>query len=162
MKRLITLVLAALIAAPLFAQPEGPERLRQKKEKVDAMKAAFITQELELTPEEAQKFWPVFNEMDKKIEAYRLKDVEQHMKMREEGKTLEDLSDDEVNKMMIERFNDEAAILEIKKAYHEKYLKILGTKRTARLYMAERKFQRELMRKMRKKPQDKREHPNKE
>lgn len=162
MKRLITLTLAALIAAPLFAQPDKPEHLRQKKEKVDAMKAAFITQELDLTPEEAQTFWPVFNEMDKKIEAYRLKEAEQRMKMLEEGKTLDDLSDDEVKKMMEKRFDDEAAILEIKQAYHDRYLKILGVKRTAKLYMAERKFQRELMRKMRKPPQGKREHQHKE
>jgi hypothetical protein len=136
--------------------------LREKKEKVDAMKAAFITQELELTPEEAQTFWPVFNEMDKKIEAYRLKDREQRMKMREEGKTFDDLSDEEVKKMMEKRFDDEAAILEVKKSYHDRYIKILGVKRTAKLYMAERKFQRELMRKTRKPPQGKREHQYKD
>ena len=29
--------------------------------KIQAMEVAYITKELNLTPEEAQKFWPVFN-----------------------------------------------------------------------------------------------------
>ncbi len=164
MKRLITLALAALFAAPLFAQHEGPgpQHLREKKEKVDAMKAAFITQELDLTAEEAQKFWPVFNEMDKLIEAIRMEEATKRIEMREAGKTIEDLSDAELEAMMKKMFDHEEAILMIKRDYHQKFIKVLGIKRTAMLYQAERKFQRELMRKTRKEQPRQREPMPKE
>ena len=35
-------------------------------EKVEAHKIAFITNELNLTPEESQKFWPIYNEYSAK------------------------------------------------------------------------------------------------
>ena len=40
----------------------------KKKEQIKAQKVAFITDKLQLTVEEAQQFWPVYNELDKKSE----------------------------------------------------------------------------------------------
>jgi hypothetical protein len=162
MKRIITFALAALFVVPAFSQHDGPKDLREKKEKVDAMKAAFITQEIDLTTEEAQRFWPVFNEMTKKIEVYRMEEAEKMMKMREEGKTVEDLTDEEVSNMMLARFSNEEAILKIKRSYHDKFIKLLGVKRTAKLYLAERDFQRQLMRKARNRYPQKREQQRSE
>jgi hypothetical protein len=34
----------------------------QRQEKIQALKIAFITQKLKLTPAEAEKFWPVYNQ----------------------------------------------------------------------------------------------------
>ena len=36
-----------------------------KLEKIKALRVAFISTKLELTSNEAQKFWPIFNEFDK-------------------------------------------------------------------------------------------------
>jgi hypothetical protein len=43
-----------LVAVGLHAQPSP-------KEKVEAMRVAFITNRLELTPEQAKQFWPIYN-----------------------------------------------------------------------------------------------------
>ena len=40
---------------------------KEKKEKIRGLKIAFISQKLSLTPEEAEKFWPVYNKYDTKI-----------------------------------------------------------------------------------------------
>jgi predicted O-linked N-acetylglucosamine transferase (SPINDLY family) len=42
------------------------QQFEQQREKIESQRIAFITQELDLTPAEAQAFWPVYNEYDKK------------------------------------------------------------------------------------------------
>jgi len=49
---------------------------KEKKEKVKALKVAYITEQLDLTKEEAQKFWPIYNAFDDKQAELR------HEKMR--------------------------------------------------------------------------------
>ena len=48
-------ILFLLMASISFAQG-----FRDKKEKVKALKVAYITEQLDLTTEEAQKFWPIY------------------------------------------------------------------------------------------------------
>ena len=66
MKRFIALAACLLLAGALFAQPQGnkPSEEQRKKEfeRIQSEKIAFITQELDLSPEEAQVFWPVYNQ----------------------------------------------------------------------------------------------------
>ena len=57
MKRLFILLLACLTLS-LNAQ----EKKENRKEQIESQKIAFFTAELELTPEEAQLFWPVYNQ----------------------------------------------------------------------------------------------------
>lgn len=146
MKTVGLLTLATLISLTAFAQPDD---LRGKKEKMDAMKAAFITRELDLSPQEAQQFWPVYNELDKKIEDLRIGLAEKFINLKRDGKTLDDLSDAELTALMNERLNNDEKIAKLKREYHDKFLKVLGTKKTAKLYMAEMEFARELMRQSR-------------
>jgi Spy/CpxP family protein refolding chaperone len=146
------LIIAAMMAATAmtWAQPHG--HLREKKEKVDAMKAAYITKMLDLTSAEAQQFWPVYNEMDNQIEKLRIATAEKMMTLRSDGKKIEDLSDDELIKLMNERLDNDEKIAQLRKTYHQQFLKILGVQKTAKLYFAEMEFTRELMRKTRQGP----------
>ena len=49
---------------------------KEKREKVKALKVAYITEQLELTTDEAQKFWPIYNAFDENQSELR------HEKMR--------------------------------------------------------------------------------
>ena len=42
-----------------------------KRERIEALRVAFITQKLNLTPDESQKFWPVYNEYQDKLKSSR-------------------------------------------------------------------------------------------
>jgi len=53
----ILVAFVLLISVNSFGQ--GGRLLREKKEQIKAMKVAYITNELSLTPEEAAKFWPL-------------------------------------------------------------------------------------------------------
>src|SRR6476620_10673268 len=43
-----------------------------RAEKIEALKIAFITQKLQLTSDEAQKFWPVYNQYENEIRSLQL------------------------------------------------------------------------------------------
>ena len=97
--------------------------LREKRtEKIQALKIAFITQKLELTSEEAQRFWPVYN----RYEA----DIRQVMNNNGGGDAIE----------------NEEKILGVKKRYKSEFDKVIGQPKTNTLFNAEREFRGVLMR----------------
>lgn len=55
MKKLILLSLLCFLTFTAFAQHD------ERRERVKALKIAFITERLGLTEREAQKFWPIYN-----------------------------------------------------------------------------------------------------
>ena len=46
---------------------------RSKEERIQALKVAFITEELDLTPEQSQGFWPLYNELQGKLRQLKKK-----------------------------------------------------------------------------------------
>ncbi|MDI1303936.1 MAG: sensor of ECF-type sigma factor, partial [bacterium] len=54
-------ILLLLISFSFYGQGE---KMREKKEQIKALKVAFLTTELKLTSNEAEKFWPVYNTFD--------------------------------------------------------------------------------------------------
>ena len=66
-KTILSFLFSFFVVAMSMAQPQdrpmGPRGKGPKpsKENVEALKAAFITRHLNLTAEEAQKFWPAYN-----------------------------------------------------------------------------------------------------
>lgn len=138
----IAFFLALFIGIGAIAQPKD---FKEKKEKLDAMRVAFITDELELTPEEAQVFWPVFNERNKKIEDLRREMMETMLKLKNQGKSLDDLTDAELEKMMEMRFANEKEIAKLNETYHDRIVATIGLRKTAKLYMSEMHFQRKLI-----------------
>ena len=64
----ITLALILLISLPaLLINAQGRPRVSpETQEKFRSMKIAYFTEELEFTSQEAEKFWPIYNEYEKK------------------------------------------------------------------------------------------------
>jgi hypothetical protein len=133
----------AIILASLqsFAQPHGPER----REKVESMKIGFLTEKLDLTPDEAQKFWPVYNEYRNKIEALR---KTRKKDMKDDPEQMETLSDKEIESIVDNEIVFRQKELDIIKEYHSKFKAVLPIKKVGRLYRAEEMFKRELLRKI--------------
>ena len=67
--RILLTLLMAVLSWTAFAQEEElPQQDIDPKvrEKVQATRIAFITERLGLTPEQAEKFWPIYNEFTQK------------------------------------------------------------------------------------------------
>ena len=139
--------MAVLTFTGAIAQP--PE-MEERKEKMKAMRVGFITDALDLTADEAQVFWPVYNEKSDKIESLKKEGFEKMHKLKKEGKNLDALSEKELSEIMTEKLSNEKTIAQLNIDYHEKFLDLIGTKKTFQLYEAEMEFRRELMRKFRK------------
>jgi hypothetical protein len=81
----ITIILFILISSLTFGQNE------KKLERIKALQVAFISTKLDLTPEEAQKFWPVFNEFnDKQLDLRKQKRILMFKLKPENSGTLSD------------------------------------------------------------------------
>lgn len=152
MKKLILMTVGLLSLLTAQAQ----ERV-EKKEKIEAMKVAYITKELDLTAEEAQKFWPIYNAREAELQAVR---KQMHHPAGE--KKLEDMTDAEIEKMIQDQIALKQKELDIEKTYHAKFKEVLSIKKIALLYKAEREFKREVMRQWKEKNgEHHKENPNK-
>ncbi|MES2777639.1 MAG: hypothetical protein V4722_25905 [Bacteroidota bacterium] len=67
MKKLIVALLIGI--APLLSLHAQPEE--RNEDAIESLKIAFLTKQLELTPEEAQKFWPVYNQYTTELKKTR-------------------------------------------------------------------------------------------
>ena len=151
MKKILLASLALLAALTLGAQePQGrPERknfskedmekFRQNaKDRIQSEHIAYLTAELELTPAEAEKFWPVYNkahqeQMDNN-QTFRaaLKALKMAVK---EGK-----SEAEIKDALAAYNRAKSGQRNVLADYEKDFIKILGVTKTAKLYVAEDSF----------------------
>ena len=98
-----------------------------RKQKMQALYVAYVTQQLKLTETEAQKFWPVHAQFDAEIKS-----------------VSRDLPE-------LER---QQASLNIKKKYQDKFSSILGAQRADSFYKIDGEFRKKLVDEIRKRRQD--------
>lgn len=144
MKTKSIFIIAILISEFIFAQ--GPPVPEGRRENVEAVKIAYITRELNLTPQEAQIFWPVYNQFQNEMDALR---KDKRDDKREMKKGLEQRTEPEIAKMVDEVIINEQRELDVKKKYHAEFKKVLPIRKVAQLYRAEQEFKREVLKRMR-------------
>ena len=131
----------------LFAQPVNGERMHERMEEMKAKRIAYISTAINLTPAEAVTFWPIYNEYDRgmmEFQKRKLKGkVEQNREVRGPSKGL---SDTEANAEIMEQFRNEQAVLDHRKAYYEKFKKVISPAKILKLYDAEMRFRMEIVR----------------
>lgn len=130
LKVLIFLVLL-LQSATFFSQND--------KDKVEALRVAFIGKKLELTTNESEKFWPIYNEYNDKVKAVR-KNVRQSFKI-----GVDNMSDKEMEELYQLELKSKQAEADLYKTYTEKIKVIIGTKKTLKLRVAEDQFKKEII-----------------
>lgn len=119
MKNYLLLLFLFFGIAKTYAQPTN--------ERVQALKIAFITQRLQLTPAEAEKFWPVYREYENEMKI---------LSVNQKGKGA---------------LETEEKVLSIRKKYKPDFEKILGTERMNLLFNTERDFRKVLIKRLKSK-----------
>lgn len=158
MKKFFALTLCLFASVLLFAQPQGKPNDEQRKkdwERLQAEKIAFITQELDLTPEEAQVFWPVYNQCWKEVLASHKATREALAGIR--GKQAEGLTDKEMEKKLDAYIQASTRSNQVLADWYPKFKQVLPIRKVAKLYQAEEAFQQRMINNLRKHPQ----HPSK-
>ncbi|WP_321280336.1 hypothetical protein [Marinifilum fragile] len=144
----ISILLAfCLSASAQHGNGKGEGHAQMHKE-IQAQKISFITQRLALTPEEAQLFWPVYNELESKKEQLRKEGRVLFRKIRNGLDSIPDKELIQISDKMIEYRIKDAQLI---KEYHEKFKKVLPIKKVLELYHTEKKFQGMLLRKIKEK-----------
>lgn len=112
-----------------------------KKDKIDALRAAFISKKVNFTAAESQAFWPLYNEMNDKLEAGR-----KTFKLQYNAKTNYDFATDkEAEAYLAAELNLKQKEFELYKEYYEKFKKILPVKKVSAVRRAEEDFKKELI-----------------
>lgn len=144
---IIGLLMMFVGAGTVFAQGQrqkpSAEKIEKRKEKMKAMKRAFVGIEIELTPEEEKGFWPIYDKYEAKREELR----KEHRSLRKKykGKSPEDMTEAEAEEVLAK----EAAIREkrnqIAKDLDQELKSVLSAKKILMLHKAERAFKKQLL-----------------
>jgi len=120
-------------------------RAQGKRENIESLKIAFITQKLDLSPEEARTFWPVYNLSQAELDELRESRKKSRHLAKEEPGTM---TDAEAEKFIDGELAFRQGELDIQKKYHTQFKKILPVRKVALLYKAEDDFKKELIRRL--------------
>jgi len=145
------LFIVLLMSTQTFAQPGGQrgENAKQNRhEKIEQLKIAFITRELNLTSSEAQQFWPVYNEMSDKL---KVEKKTQRTIVKKLKTNYESYSETEFKTELDKLYISETKETSLKKEYNDKIAAIIGYKKSAKLLSLEQRFKRELLNKVKSK-----------
>jgi len=119
--------------------PKSPE---DKREQIESLKISFITQKLDLTRDEAQSFWPVYNEYYDALQSLR---NERREELRSYSERFEQLSDKEMTDMVDKQIIYRQRELDVRKKYHAEFKSVLPVKKVALLYRAEDEFKAKVL-----------------
>lgn len=138
-------ILLILSSANSFAQKKGGF------ERIKAQKVAYITDELDLTSQEAEKFWPIYNSFEKKIHQLRVVDRKAMIEKIDQKGGIDQLTDKEVKKMSLELIERREAIFKTKKEKNEKLSQVLSAKKFLKLQVSEKGFNKRMLKKLHRK-----------
>ncbi len=91
---------------------------QRNSSRVDALKIAYITKEMNLTESEAQRFWPIYNDYSDELRTAR-------RERRNNG-----------------NLDSEEKILNIRRKYETAFTRALDSEKTARFFKAEKDFRK--------------------
>lgn len=120
-----------------FSFSSMAQRGAAKRERIQALKVAFITEELQLTSEQAKNFWPVYDQLEDE-----LKDLRHQSNKHPDFSTA---SDKEIESWVLKKLDLEVQQATIKKTYIERFKKIITWQQIASLLHVEKRFKKELL-----------------
>jgi hypothetical protein len=112
MRKILYLILVLL---PFLGMAQDGIR-GESKQRLEAIQVAYLTKELSLTTQDAEKFWPVYNKYQDELRGLLKNGGEEDVLTRQQK------------------------ALDIRKKYKPDFVKILGTDRTNKLFQSEDKF----------------------
>ena len=144
MKRRIILVWVLVIVPMLLLAQRQGRRFEETLEKYKSERVAYLSQKLNLEVNEAELFWPVYNEFQTKRETL-MKDSRPNRM----HPSVDSLSNEQMEAMMDKKILNELKLAELATVYHKKYKAILPTKKIFILYHAEQEFMGQMIQRMR-------------
>ena len=137
MKKILILLMTLVLSHGLWAQSE------QAKDKIESARIGFITERLGLTPEQAQRFWPLYNEYRQ-----RNQDVSKNYRQFKAGIDPDGPNEEESRRLVELELELKQMRLDLEKEYSRRMLEVISTQQVASLREAERDFRGLLLRRL--------------
>ncbi len=135
--KIICTLLTLLISMSVFAQSQ------EVMDKIESAKIALITQRLELSPEQAEKFWPVYREYSEKQ-----REIHSDFQNLRRSYRPETATEDESRKMVEKGHQIKERMVQLDKQYSDRMLNVINNRQLLRLREAENDFRKELMQRL--------------
>ena len=136
MRLIWSFLICLVIALPVSAQEKS-----QRSQQVESVKIAFITQKLNLTSAEAEKFWPVYNSYQSEMREL----FKQKRESRKKDAQAENKIDNELD--------FESRMLDIRKKYRKEFSKVIPSEKVLQFYEAEREFREHMIKELKERRQ---------
>jgi hypothetical protein len=117
---------------------------QEKMEQVKSLKVAFITSELNLTSDEASKFWPIYNAFEDKQRELRKQKIGRYADRRDNAE-LDKMTDKEAAAILSQMEDNEEALYQLRKKFVASLKGVLPAVKIIKLKKAEDDFNRKLL-----------------
>jgi len=114
MKRLLP-ILFLICTLSVYSQTDGD---KQGGGRIEALKIGYLTKRLNLTPEEAQKFWPVYNNYTSEMRQVRM----------------------EQRRNQTSEIEAEEKVLKIRKKYNDEFSRAISADKVNTFFRSEKEF----------------------
>jgi|SRR6218665_1292558 len=150
-KQLIPLLLL-FVSTVAFAQDGS--FMKKKREQIRALKVAFITNELQLTPEESGKFWPLYNSFEDRQREIKKDKIKGYID-RMDDDAVDKLSEKEAATILSQIESSEDELHEVRKKFTASLKGVISPLKILKLKKAEENFNRKLLQQYRDKKREK-------
>ena len=144
----LTLIIILFLSIHCFSQGQ----FKEKREQIKALKIAFITNELALTPDEATKFWPIYNTFEDKQSDIRFNKMKA-FKIRMDDDAIDKLSEKEASALLAQTQSNEEELYQNQKNFINNLKGVISPIKILKLKRAEEDFKRKLLQQYRDKGQ---------
>lgn len=142
--RTLLLLLALGLAGTAPARAQGRARLGGQSgarlNQLDNAKIAFLTSRLTLSQDQAQRFWPIYNEF-----VQRRRELNRAARLLRRDATNPALTDAQLRDYFNQDFNTRQQQLNLEKEYFDKLQRVVSLRQLAQLFQAERDFTKEVL-----------------
>ncbi|MEZ4802457.1 MAG: sensor of ECF-type sigma factor [Gelidibacter sp.] len=145
-----TIAIALFLCVSLNSFSQDQDR----KERIKALKVAYLTEQLELSKTEAQQFWPIYNTFDEQEQSIRKDNYSKR-----KATNVESLSEQEAKIMIDEMISNEKKKHELRENFIKDLQKILPAKKIIKLRIAEDEFNRKMFEEYKKRKESKKDRP---
>lgn len=133
--------IALLFCNSVLAQGEF---FKKKKEQIKALKIGYVTNELELTADEATKFWPLFNAFEDRQQEIRQQKLKNYV-ARLDNESLNNLSDKEAQNLLNQLENTEEELYQLRKKFILSLKTVIPATKILKLKKVETQFSKKLL-----------------
>ncbi|SHJ29068.1 hypothetical protein SAMN02745146_2778 [Hymenobacter daecheongensis DSM 21074] len=139
---LLALLLLTASAGSAAAQGGRGGGRQDRLSQLENAKIAYLTDKISLSQDQAQKFWPVYNDFTDKR-----RDINKRMRLLRMD-NADGLTDQQIKDNLTQALALRQSEVNLEKEYFDKFQKVLSIRQVGKLFQAERQFTKEVLRRV--------------